>query len=285
LNRDLFQQWLCSETQLRRPLVMGVLNLTPDSFSDGGRYLTASAAVARVAAMIGAGADGIDCGAESTRPGASSVDADEQIRRLMPVLERARDFSDRVIFSVDTTNASVAEAALDAGFALVNDVSAGRDDPRLLPLVGARGAAVILMHMQGSPATMQQAPTYSDVVSEVGQFLRQRRDAAIAAGVDAQAILLDPGIGFGKTTDHNLELLNRLEELTTPGWPIVVGTSRKRFIGQITGVAEPSQRLFGTAATVAIAVARGAALLRVHDVEPMRQVVQMTVAILNAGRV
>lgn len=236
---------------------------------------------ARVRELIAAGADWIDCGAESTRPGADPVPADEQIRRLQPVFDVVADVADRVIFSVDTTRAAVASAAFDAGFELVNDVSAGRDDAELLPLAGRRGRGVVLMHMQGTPRTMQESPKYGDVVCEVSAFLRERLSAAERAGVPPSAIFLDPGIGFGKTASHNLELLNRLTEIVQIGRPTLVGTSRKRFIGQVTGVAEPDRRGYGTAATVAWAVSCGASAVRVHDVAEMAQVVRMTTAIMN----
>lgn len=281
MNLTLFHQWLAAHPRSRRPLVVGVLNVTPDSFSDGGRYLNPAAAVERVRAMADGGADWIDCGAESTRPGADPVPADEQIRRLTPVFDAVAALGDRVIFSVDTTRAAVAEAALDAGFQVVNDVSAGRDDPGLLPLVSRRRKSLVLMHMQGTPRTMQAAPKYADVTNEVVAFLRERLAAAVEVGIDPARVVLDPGIGFGKTARHNLELLNRLDEVVAIGRPVLVGTSRKRFIGEVTGVDAPDQRTFGTAATVAWAVARGAAAVRVHDVTEMAQVVRMTAAILN----
>ena len=258
---------------------MGVLNVTPDSFSDGGRFATFDAAVAHAQAMVTAGADLLDIGGESTRPGSLPVAADEQIKRVVPVIERIANLP--VTISIDTTRAAVAEAALDAGAAIVNDISAGRDDAELLPLVARRGAPVVLMHMQGTPLTMQDAPSYQDVVAETIQFLRERVAAAQAVGIELSKILLDPGIGFGKTMEHNLELLRRQREFLALGRPVVIGTSRKGFIGRITGESEPSKRLFGTAASVAFCVANGAAIVRVHDVGPMVQVVRMTRAILE----
>jgi dihydropteroate synthase len=229
--------------------------------------------------MVAAGADMLDIGGESTRPGALPVAADEQIKRVVPVIQRIANL--RVTISIDTTRAAVAEAALDAGAALVNDISAGRDDADLLPLVARRGVPVVLMHMQGTPLTMQDAPRYRDVVAETTQFLRERVAAAQAVGIELSRILLDPGIGFGKMMEHNLELLRRQREFLALGRPIVIGTSRKGFIGKITGESEPSQRLFGTAASVALSIANGAAIVRVHDVGPMVQVVRMTRAILE----
>lgn len=278
MNAKDFDAWLLNPD--RPPLVMGVLNVTPDSFSDGGKYLSPDAAVAHAVEMARAGAEIIDIGGESTRPGSDPVDDDEQIRRVLPVLSQLRERLP-VLFSIDTTRAKVAQAALDAGAGMVNDISAGRDDPDMFPLVARRRVPIILMHMLGRPKTMQQSPSYQDVMGEVAGFLNQRLIAAGIHGIEMHRILLDPGIGFGKTVQHNLELLRRLQELTTLGRPVVIGTSRKSFIGQITGQADPSQRLFGTAATVAWCVANGAAIVRVHDVEPMTQVVKVIRAILG----
>jgi dihydropteroate synthase len=272
-----FSDWLSDPN--RKPLVMGVLNVTPDSFSDGGRFATTDAAVAQAEAMVAAGADVIDVGGESTRPGALPVAANEQIKRVVPVIGRIANLP--VTISIDTMRAAVAEAALEAGAAIVNDISAGRDDAEMLPLVARRSVPVVLMHMQGTPQTMQDAPSYRDVVAETSGFLRERVAAAQAVGIELSKILLDPGIGFGKTMEHNLELLRRQREFLQLGRPIVIGTSRKGFIGRITGEAEPSKRLFGTAASVALAIANGAAIVRVHDVGPMVQVVRMARAILE----
>jgi len=273
---DAFDAWL--RDPHRRVLVMGVLNVTPDSFSDGGRFSTRDAAMAHALEMVEAGADLIDVGGESTRPGSKPVPPDEQIRRVAPVIEAIAPRV-RAIVSIDTTRADVAQAALDAGAAMVNDISAARDDAAMLPLVAARSAPVILMHMQGNPATMQANPTYDDVMRETIEFLRERSAAAEGAGVAPHRILIDPGIGFGKTMAHNLELLRRQSELAALGNPVVSGTSRKGFVGQITDEPEPAQRLFGTAACVAWSVTNGAAVVRVHDVKAMRQVVRMTEAI------
>lgn len=271
-----FQSWL--RNPARRPLVMGVLNVTPDSFSDGDKYSKPDVAIAHAEQMAASGAALIDIGGESTRPGAQPVPEAEQIRRILPVI---RALAGRVpaLLSVDTTRAAVAEAALDAGANLVNDISGGLDDPALLPLVARRQVPVILMHMQGTPATMQVNPTYTNVVGEIAQFLRARVAAAEAVGIDPARILVDPGIGFGKRMAHNLELLRRLRELTELGRPMVVGVSRKGFIGRITGEGLASGRRFGTAAAVAWSVANGAAIVRVHDVEPMAQVARMIEAI------
>jgi dihydropteroate synthase len=263
---------------------MGVLNVTPDSFSDGGRWSEPAAAVAHARQMVEAGADLIDIGGESTRPGSQRVEAGEQIRRVLPVVETlTREIGGRCVLSIDTTRSQVAKAALDAGANVINDISAATDDPDMLSLAGSRQkrtpTPVVLMHMQGRPATMQTAPSYVDVVTEVRGFLLDRARLAAAAGVPQSRILLDPGIGFGKTAGHNLELLRNLKALAGDGYPLVLGTSRKGFIGRISGEAEPSGRLFGTAATVAWCVANGAAVVRVHDVEPMARVVRVIRAI------
>ncbi len=256
---------------------MGVLNVTPDSFSDGGRFAAPDAAVRHARQMIADGADLIDVGGESTRPGSAPVPPEEQIRRVMPVLQEIGRLP--VAISIDTSSGVVAEAAIDAGACIVNDVFAGTADPGLLPMAGRRGACVILMQMQGTPATMQLAPAYADVVAEVADFLRRRRDAAIAAGVPRHKILLDPGIGFGKAIAHNLQLIRELPALAALGRPLVLGVSRKKFIGDITGETAADQRVFGTAAAVALCAANGAAVLRVHDVGAMARVVRMVRAI------
>ena len=270
-----FESWL--QDSARRPLVMGVLNVTPDSFSDGGRYADAGLAERHARQMVAEGAQLIDIGGESTRPGAPRIDAEEQIRRIVPVIDRLRDLP--AILSVDTTRAAVAAAALDAGAHLVNDISGGADDPEMIPLIAARRVPVVLMHMRGQPATMQRLTDYIDVVAEVKQHLAHLRDTAEAAGVPRHHILLDPGIGFAKRMEHNLTLMRHLSALSELGQPLLLGTSRKSFIGKITDEDEPSHRLFGTAASVAWCVANGADIVRVHDVAPMSKVVRMTDAI------
>jgi len=259
---------------------MGILNVTPNSFSDGGLYLQTQAAVTHAQELAAAGADLIDIGGESTHPGAERVNADEQIHRIIPVLEQLRGKLQTAI-SVDTTLATVAAAALDAGAHIINDISAGREDPKMLALAAARGRPIVLMHMQGDPATMQQAPAYRDVVGEVKEFLLQRLAAAQAAGIAFNRILLDPGIGFGKTTQHNLVLLRGLGELARLGRPLLVGTSRKRFIGLLAGHDDAQSRLWGTAASVAWCVMNGAAIVRVHDVQAMLCVTRVAWAIAN----
>jgi dihydropteroate synthase len=280
MTPDEFNRWLGDPD--RPTLVMGVLNVTPDSFSDGGRFSSPQSAIEHAVEMAQAGADIIDVGGESTRPGADPVNDDEQIRRVLPVLQALRDRLP-VIFSIDTTRTNVAQAALDAGAYIVNDISAGRDDSGMFSLVARQRVPIILMHMLGRPRTMQQSPTYDDVTAEVSGFLNERVIAAGIHGIDVERVLLDPGIGFGKTVQHNLELLRRLMELTVLGRPLVVGVSRKSFIGRITGEEEPSRRLFGTAASVAWTVANGAGIVRVHDVEPMAKVVKMIRAITGSA--
>lgn len=264
---------------LEAPLLMGVLNVTPDSFSDGGRYLEPAVAVAHACAMVEEGADLIDIGAESSRPGSEPVEQDEEIRRLIPVVkEVCRRIS--VPVSIDTTKSDVARLALDAGAHIINDISALRFDPRMGEVVAETRAGLVLMHMQGRPRTMQQAPRYENVVHDVKQFFVERMEAARAVGIDPEQILLDPGIGFGKNLFHNLTLLAELNQVVALGRPVLVGVSRKAFIEQV--LERPvGERMMGTAAAVAVAVLQGALVLRVHDVGPMRDVVKMVDAIKN----
>lgn len=259
--------------------IMGVLNVTPDSFSDGGRYVDPDAAVAHALSMVEQGADVLDIGAESSQPGAVPIDEEEERRRLIPVV-RAVCRRTTVPVSVDTTKASIAQEALDVGAALINDISALRFDARMGDVVAKSGAGLILMHMQGTPQTMQRAAQYTDVVEEVRQFLKARLEAAREAGIQAERILLDPGIGFGKNCQHNVVLLDRLDAFHTLGRPLVIGVSRKAFIGKILG-RPVGERLMGTAGAVAVAVMKGARMVRVHDVAPIRDVVKMVEAIHN----
>jgi dihydropteroate synthase len=247
------------------PVIMGVVNVTPDSFSDGGLFLDADAAVEHGLRLAEEGAAILDIGGESTRPGAKPVSEDDELRRVLPVIERlARDGDPRI--SIDTTKLAVARAALEAGATLVNDVSAFRVDPGMAALVAERGAGCCLMHMLGEPRTMQQDPRYDDVVSEVKAFLEERLAFAVSEGIDEEHVWLDPGIGFGKTVEHNLELLRRLAEIVAIGRPVVVGTSRKSFLGKLAGGRDESGRLPGTIATNVLALERGASVFRVHDV-------------------
>jgi dihydropteroate synthase len=257
--------------------VMGVVNVTPDSFSDGGLYIDAGAAVAHALELQAEGASILDIGGESTRPGAEPVGASAELERVLPVIAGLHDRGVEARISIDTSKAAVAAAALDAGAMLVNDVTALRGDPEMAGLVAARGAQCCLMHMLGEPRTMQDDPRYGDVVSDVKAFLEERMAFAVAAGVAEEKILLDPGIGFGKTAAHNLELLARIDELVALGRPVVIGTSRKSFLGRITG-RPVDDRLAATIATNVLAYERGARVFRVHDVAPVRDALVMAAA-------
>jgi dihydropteroate synthase len=249
---------------LGRPLVMGILNVTPDSFSDGGRHLDPRAALMAAHAMLEAGADMLDVGGESTRPGAPPVDAETETARILPVV---REIAKNAPVSVDTRHAATMRAALDAGAEVVNDVTSLRHDPEALSVVAEAGCPVVLMHMPGTdPATMQSIASYEDVVLDVADFLADRIAVCEAAGIPRHRIAVDPGIGFGKTMDHNLELLDRLPLLLGLNCPVLVGVSRKRFIGTLSGTREPQDRMAGSLGVAVAAAARGAAMLRVHDV-------------------
>jgi len=276
VTTDEFNLWLAQPD--RRPLIMGVLNVTPDSFSDGGRFAAVESAVAQSEKLAADGADLIDIGGESTRPGSQRIEAVEQIRRILPVLQAAATRLP-IVWSVDTRSADVASAAIDAGATVINDISAGRDDPDILRLAAQRQLPIILMHMQGEPQTMQANPHYENVIEEVKSFFTERIRAAQSVGVNTKQILLDPGIGFGKNVNHNLTLIREMKQFTQLGRPLVIGTSRKGFIGVISGEPQPNQRLLGTAATVAWSIANGADIVRVHDVAPMLKVVRVIRAI------
>jgi dihydropteroate synthase len=258
--------------------LMGVVNVTPDSFSDGGLYLDPAKAIEHGRELERDGAAILDVGGESTRPGAEPVSVEEELRRVVPVIAGLAGGEARI--SIDTSKAAVAAAALDAGAEIVNDVTALRGDPEMAALCAERGATVVLMHMLGSPRTMQENPVYEDVVAEVEAFLAERVEAAVAAGIPEERIWLDPGIGFGKTAEHNMELLRRLAELRELGRPLVVGTSRKSFIGRLDG-SDAGERLGGTVASSVLAAAEGAEVLRVHDVAEARQAVAVAGAILG----
>jgi len=262
---------------------MGVVNVTPDSFSDGGLYLDPAAAVAHGLELAGAGAAILDVGGESTRPGAEPVGAEEELRRVVPVIEGLRAAAVPAQISIDTSKAVVAAAALEAGATLINDVTALRADPAMAALVADTGADCCLMHMLGEPRTMQRDPRYEDVVSEVKAFLEERMAYAIGAGVGEERILLDPGIGFGKTAEHNLELLARLGEIVALGRPVVVGTSRKSFLGRLTRGRGTGERLAGTIATNVLAYERGASVFRVHDVAAVHDALAVAAATVRAG--
>ncbi len=265
-----------------RTHIMGILNVTPDSFSDGGRYVDTERALAHAREMTAAGADIIDIGGESTRPGAQPLSEDEELRRIVPVIERLS--AELVVpISVDTYKSGVAKKALDAGASIVNDISGLRFSPDMARIASDYGAAVVVMHIKGTPRDMQQNPVYDDVIGEIMAYLETGIEIAAKGGVDPENILLDPGIGFGKTLEHNLAILNRLDEFRGLGRPIVLGTSRKKFIGSVLDVPVPEQRIDGTAATVALGIERGASVVRVHDVARMVQVARMTDAIVRAN--
>jgi dihydropteroate synthase len=260
---------------------MGVVNVTPDSFFDGGLYFEPARAIERALQLAAEGADIIDIGGESSRPGAHAVSAREEKKRILPVIEVLREKKD-VLISVDTTKSEVAEAAIAAGADIINDISAGRFDPRILPLAAESGSGVVLMHMKGTPKTMQAAPRYDDVVGEVRSFLEDRIAAAEAAGIARESLIIDPGIGFGKNLEHNLALLNNLGLLAELGRPVLVGISNKSFIGKILNL-EPHDRLEGTVAAAVVSLIHGASVLRVHDLKAVKRAVIVTESILSQG--
>ena len=261
--------------------LMGVVNVTPDSFSDGGEFLDPDAAVAHGIQLAVDGAAILDVGGESTRPGADPVPEDEELRRTVPVVEGLAAENTEWEISIDTTKRAVAEAALEAGASIVNDVSAFRFDPAMAQLVAERRAKCCLMHMLGEPRTMQADPRYDDVVSDVKAFLEERLAFAMAEGISEGDVWLDPGIGFGKTVEHNLELLRRLEEIAALGRPVVIGTSRKSFLGKLTGGRSEAERLPGTIATNVLALERGARVFRVHDVAQVADALRVAAATVN----
>ena len=265
-------------TEARAPLLMGVLNVTPDSFSDGGLYLDPESAVAHGLELFEQGADVVDVGGESTRPGAEPVEEDEELRRVIPVVERLAAERAGARLSIDTSKAAVARTALAAGAEIVNDVSALRFSDEMAEVVAEAGSTCVLMHMLGEPRTMQREPRYDDVVAEVKAFLEERLAFAVDRGVAEERVWLDPGIGFGKTVEHNLELLRRLDEIVAIGRPVAVGTSRKSFIGRLTGAAGQGDRLAGTIATNVMALERGASVFRVHDVAEIRSALLVAAA-------
>jgi len=264
----------------RRGLIMGVLNVTPDSFSDGGRFLAVEKAVTRAREMEAEGADIIDIGGESTRPGAMAVPVEEELRRVLPVVRAVREQT-RCALSVDTMKAAVAAAALEAGADIINDVSGLHADPDMAAVAARTGAGLVLMHMQGTPETMQRAPAYEDVVAEIQASLRSSMDLALTAGAPQESIALDPGIGFGKRLEHNLAILREPGAFTLEGRPVLLGVSRKSFIGKILGPGDPVSRLWPTVALTSLARARGARIFRVHDVRENVHALRMTEAILE----
>jgi dihydropteroate synthase len=265
---------------MRPPVIMGVVNVTPDSFSDGGLFLDADNAVAHGERLVEEGADILDLGGESTRPGSEAVPEAEELRRVVPVIERLAGVEARL--SIDTTKLAVARAALGAGATIVNDVSGFRFEPELAGVVADAGADCVLMHMLGEPRTMQEDPRYDDVVADVKAFLEERLRFAVSEGVPEERVWLDPGIGFGKTVEHNLELLRRLGEIAAIGRPVVIGTSRKSFLGRLTGGRPESERLAGTIATNVLALERGATVFRVHDVAQVKDALDVAAATLGA---
>ncbi|PYI72137.1 MAG: dihydropteroate synthase [Verrucomicrobia bacterium] len=264
----------------RQGLIMGVLNVTPDSFSDGGKFLAAEKAIEHGLKMVADGADIVDVGGESTRPGAEAIAADEEFRRVIPVIEGLRTKID-VPISIDTSKTEVALAAIQAGASIVNDVTGGRGDEGMLPLIAETKSALIIMHMQGTPRTMQKQPRYNEVVSEVADFFRQQYACAIGCNIDPMAIAFDPGIGFGKTLDHNLELLAQLERLRTHDRPLVIGVSRKSFLGKLIESPDMDDRRAPAVALTALLRTRGADVFRVHDVKENVSALRVTEAILG----
>jgi dihydropteroate synthase len=263
-----------------KPLIMGILNVTPDSFSDGGQYSDVDAAVLQARRMLDEGADIIDIGGESTRPGSEPVAADAQIQRVVPVIAAIRrQVSADIPISIDTTLSAVARAALEAGADIINDISAGRDDEAILALAAETDAPIILMHSQGAPKTMQDNPYYDDVVQDVLAALYRQIDAALKAGIKKKRIAIDPGIGFGKRKQDNLDLLAHLDAFVAAGYPVLLGTSRKRFMGTICDVSEPSELVTATAVTTALGIMAGVRMFRVHDVRENRQAADVAWAI------
>jgi dihydropteroate synthase len=263
--------------------IMGVLNVTPDSFSDAGAFFTTDKAVEHGARMMAEGAQIIDVGGESTRPGAAPIAAEEELERVVPVIVKLREMNNEALISIDTTKAAIARRALEAGASIINDVSGGRADPEMMKLAAEKKAAFIIMHMQGTPRTMQSDPHYADVVTEVADFFRQQYARALECGIDSMAIAFDPGIGFGKTVAHNLALLAHLSRLRTNDRPIVVGVSRKSSLGQMIGSTEMSDRLAPTIAFTAMLRERGANVLRVHDVKENVAALRVAERLLEAA--
>lgn len=264
----------------RRGMVMGILNTTPDSFSDGGSFLDPQAAVEHGLRLAAEGADILDIGGESTRPGAESVSAEEELRRALPAVRALREKTTALI-SIDTSKAAVARAALEAGADIINDVTGLRGDPAMAALAAETGAGVVVMHMQGEPRTMQAAPQYADVVREVGEFFRHSLGRAIASGIDPMSIALDPGIGFGKAQEHNLGLVRGLAAFLEFGRPLLVGASRKSFLGWIAGTPAMEDRFWPGVALTSLCREKGARIFRVHDAKPHREALRMTEAILG----
>ncbi len=271
-------------SQIEKPLIMGILNVTPDSFSDGGQFNEVDLAVRRCLEMLTQGADIIDIGGESTRPGSEPVSVEQQIDRVTPVIEAIRrEVSESIPISIDTTLSPVAQAALEAGANIINDISAGLDDDEILALAARGEIPIILMHRQGTPKTMQDNPYYDDAVLDILDGIKSRIEAALDAGISKQQIAIDPGIGFGKRKQDNLELLANLDQFVATGFPVMLGTSRKRFMGSICQVDNPQELVTATAVTTALGVMAGVKLFRVHDVKENRQALDVAFAIKQAG--
>ena len=263
-----------------RTCIMGILNVTPDSFTDGGKYLDPERARLRCLEMAAEGADIIDIGGESSRPGSERISTEEELRRVMPVIKTVRDAVD-IPLSIDTCKSEVARAALDEGVQVVNDITALNGDPRMAEVISAKGAGVVLMHMKGTPEDMQDAPSYSDTMNEICSYLKEAVDLARQKGISSDKIMIDPGIGFGKRIEDNLSILKGLQHFKKIGQPVLIGVSRKSFIGSITGK-EPEERIYGTAAACAAAVMNGADILRVHDIDAMRDVARVAEGIAGS---
>lgn len=267
--------------QQNRPVMMGILNLTPDSFSDGGSHTERGAAVQFALQMVREGADIIDVGGESTRPGAERIPPQEQIHRTAHIIAALRKtLPDQILISIDTTLSEVADAAIDAGANILNDVRAGRDDDAIFQLVAQKNLPIILMHMQGTPQTMQQNPSYENPVQDIKKFLLERAEAAQRVGIPKSNIVIDPGIGFGKTKDHNLQLMHNLDQFVSTGYPVLLGASRKRFLGAISKETNPKDLIGATCAATVIGVTAGVQIFRVHDVMPNRQAAEIARAVM-----
>ena len=273
-----FQDWCLNPK--RETLVMGIVNVTPDSFSDGGKFFSPEVAISHASKLITQGADIIDIGGESTRPGAEQVSESEELKRVIPVIEKIRTYNPTILISIDTTKASVAKHAVEAGADIINDVSGLSFDNNMIGIVESFNIPVVIMHMKGNPQNMQLNPKYKDIVNEILDFFKMKIKTAIQSGINRSMIILDPGIGFGKTVEHNFELLSRLNEFNVLELPIMIGPSRKSFIG-ITLDLPPEERVEGTAAAVSAGVMNGASIVRVHDVKSMKRVVRIIEKIRN----
>jgi len=280
ITRHTFKNWCTNQDQ--ETLIMGIVNVTPDSFSDGGQYFSIDSAVIHAMQLIQDGADILDIGGESTRPGASVISVEEELNRILPVINSIRNKDETIPISIDTTKSVVAKRAIEAGADIVNDISGFMNDKNMPSVVGSLGVPVILMHMKGTPDTMQNNPQYDDIIGEISAFFINQINVAKMAGVKTEYIILDPGIGFGKTVNHNFTLIQKLNEFCELGYPVLIGPSRKAFIG-ITLDLPPKDRVEGTAAAVSAGILNGARIVRVHDVKEMKRVVTITEKIRTAA--